>query len=195
MLSEPRPEYHGIKIQETFGNFAFAIACRVLGLRDLGLRPPAPLSPFQRRFFILNRYRNAAAADAKALRERQGDRGMAVDASGRGLGQHAGFQGDKYNNLARKYAPRGAGAVFTFSLKGGYDAGVQSGVEPETVLASCQCRRHPRSLVIHPASTTHQPARRCAKIKSGAATRRGAAVDRHRDKEDLIADLDQALNA
>ena len=67
---------------------------------------------------------------------------------------YSGLAGNKYNNLARKYAPKGAGAVFTFSLKGGYDAGV-------SFVASLKLFSHlanvgdTRSLVIHPASTTH----------------------------------------
>jgi len=62
MLSEPRPEYHGIKLQETFGNFAFAIACRVLGLRDLG-----PCAVAVQRIFDSHGHRDAAAAHAEAL--------------------------------------------------------------------------------------------------------------------------------
>jgi O-acetylhomoserine (thiol)-lyase len=189
MLSEPRPEYHGIKIQETFGNFAFAIAVRVLSLRDLG---PA-ISPF-------NSFQILTGIETLALRmQRHSDNAKAV---AEWLQAHpavswvnyAGLPGDRYNNLARKYAPKGAGAVFTFGLKGGYDAGIKlvSNVQLFSHLANVG---DTRSLIIHPASTTH------SQLTDAQKTQAGAGVDVVRlsvgieDKEDLIADLEQALNA
>src|SRR5580692_4750078 len=149
MLSEPRPEYQGIVLHETFGNFAFAIACRVLGLRDLG---PA-LSPFNA-FLILTGIETLPlrmqkhCENAKAIAEYLAGHSAVESVS------YAGLPGDKYNNLARKYAPKGAGAVFTFSLKGGYQAGVNlvSNLKLFSHLANVG---DTRSLVIHPASTTH----------------------------------------
>jgi O-acetylhomoserine (thiol)-lyase len=189
LLSEPRPEYHGIKIQETFGNFAFAIAVRVLSLRDLG---PA-ISPF-------NSFQILTGIETLALRmQRHSDNAKAV---AEWLQAHpavswvnyAGLPGDRYNNLARKYAPKGAGAVFTFGLKGGYDAGIKlvSNVQLFSHLANVG---DTRSLIIHPASTTH------SQLTDAQKTQAGAGVDVVRlsvgieDKEDLIADLEQALNA
>jgi len=189
MLSEPRPEYHGVKIQETFGNFAFAIACRVLGLRDLG---PA-LSPFNA-FLILTgietlplrmqKHCDNAKAVAEWLKNHP-----AISAV-----HYAGLAGDKYNSLARKYAPKGAGAVFTFSLKGGYQAGVSlvSNLKLFSHLANVG---DTRSLVIHPASTTHSQLDDAAKTAAGAApdlVRLSIGIE---DKEDLIADLEQALGS
>jgi O-acetylhomoserine (thiol)-lyase len=106
---------------------------------------------------------------------------------------YAGLSSDKYNNLARKYAPKGAGAVFTFSLKGGYQAGVNlvSNLKLFSHLANVG---DTRSLVIHPASTTHSQLDDASKIKAGAGpdiVRLSIGIE---DKEDLIADLDQALN-
>jgi O-acetylhomoserine (thiol)-lyase len=189
MLREPRPEYHGIKIQETFGNFAFAIACRVLGLRDLG---PA-LSPFNA-FLILTGIETLPlrmqkhCENAKAIAEYLAGHSAVESVS------YAGLSGDKYNNLARKYAPKGAGAVFTFSLKGGYQAGVNlvSNLKLFSHLANVG---DTRSLVIHPASTTHSQLDDAAKIKSGAGpdvVRLSIGIE---DKEDLIADLEQGLSA
>ncbi len=189
MLSEPRPEYHGIKIQETFGNFAFAIACRVLGLRDLG---PA-LSPFNA-FLILTGIETLPlrmqkhCENAKAIAEFLSGHAAVASVN------YAGLSGDRYNNLARKYAPKGAGAVFTFSLKGGYEAGVNlvSNLKLFSHLANVG---DTRSLVIHPASTTHSQLDDAAKIKSGAGpdvVRLSIGIE---DKEDLIADLEQALTA
>src|SRR6202035_5699357 len=105
---------------------------------------------------------------------------------------YAGLAGDKYNNLARKYSPKGAGAVFTFGLKGGYDAGVNlvSNVKLFSHLANIG---DTRSLIIHPASTTHRQLSDAQKVQAGA----GADVVRLsigiEDKDDIIADLEQAL--
>ncbi|CCD85707.1 O-acetylhomoserine/O-acetylserine sulfhydrylase [Bradyrhizobium sp. ORS 285] len=189
MLTHPRPEYHGIRIHETFGNFAFAIACRVLGLRDLG---PA-LSPFNA-FMILT------GIETLPLRvQKHSDNAKAVAEF---LSKHpavaavnyAGLPEDKYHALARKYCPKGAGAVFTFSLKGGYDSGVKlvSNLKLFSHLANVG---DTRSLVIHPASTTHSQLDDAAKTKAGAGpdiVRISVGIE---DKEDLIADLEQALSA
>jgi O-acetylhomoserine (thiol)-lyase len=188
-LSEPRPEYHGIKLQETFGNFAFAIAARVLGLRDIG----AAISPFNS-FLILT------GIETLSLRvQRHSDNAKAIAEF---LSNHpavawvnyAGLPGDRYHNLARKYSPKGAGAVFTFGLKGGYDAGINlvSNVKLFSHLANVG---DTRSLIIHPASTTHSQLSDAQKAQAGAGVdvvRLSVGLE---DKEDLIADLDQAMKA
>src|SRR6202795_782311 len=118
-LSAPSASYHGITFAETFGNFAFAIACRVLSLRDLG---PA-ISPFNA-FLILT------GIETLPLRmQRHCDNALAVATW---LSRHpkvtwvnyAGLADNKYHALAKRYCPQGAGAVFTFGLKGGYEAGI-----------------------------------------------------------------------
>src|SRR5450755_4568317 len=189
MLSEPRPEYHGIKLQETFGNFAFAIACRVLGLRDLG---PA-LSPFNA-FLILT------GIETLPLRmQRHSDNALAVSdwLSKRpevAWVSYPGLAGDKYNTLAKKYVPKGCGAVFTFGLKGGYDAGVKlvSNVNLFSHLANIG---DTRSLIIHPASTTHRQLTDAQKVQAGAGpdvVRLSIGLE---DTADIIADLEQGLKA
>ena len=189
MLCEPRPEYHGIVLHETFGNFAFAIACRVLGLRDLG---PA-MSPFNAFLFIngietlpLRMQRHCENTQAVAEWLSKHDKIAWVS--------YPGLPGDKYNALAKKYVPKGAGAVFTFGLKGGYDAGVKlvSNVKLFSHLANIG---DTRSLIIHPASTTHRQLSDEAKTKAGAGpdvVRLSIGIE---DKEDIIADLEQALKA
>src|SRR6187200_297415 len=120
MLCEPRPEYQGIVLHETFGNFAFAIACRVLGLRDLG---PA-LSPFNA-FLILT---GMETLPLRMQRHCENTLAVAEWLSKRpevAWVSYPGLPGDKYQKLAKKYVPKGAGAVFTFGLKGGYDAGIK----------------------------------------------------------------------
>jgi O-acetylhomoserine (thiol)-lyase len=189
MLSEPRPEYSGIVLHETFGNFAFAIACRVLGLRDLG---PA-LSPFNA-FLIINgietlplrmqRHCDNALAVAEWLSKRPEVAWVS----------YPGLAGDKYNALAKKYAPKGAGAVFTLGLKGGYDAGVKlvSNVKLFSHLANIG---DTRSLIIHPASTTHKQLSDAQKVQAGAGpdvVRLSIGLE---DKDDIIADLDAGRTA
>jgi len=188
MLSEPRPEYQGIILQETFGNFAFAIACRVLGLRDLG---PA-LSPFNA-FLILT------GIETLSLRmQRHCDNALVVaewlsKQPGVAWVSYPGLPGDKYNALAKKYCPKGSGAVFTFGLKGGYDAGVKlvSNVKLFSHLANIG---DTRSLIIHPASTTHRQLSDAQKVQAGAGpdvVRLSIGIE---DKDDIIADLDEALS-
>lgn len=186
-LTEPRPEYSGMVLHETFGNFAFAIAARVLGLRDLG---PA-LSPFNA-FLILT------GIETLALRiQRHSENALKV---AQWLAAHPkvswvsypGLATDKYHALAQKYLPKGAGAVFTFGLKGGYEAGVKlvSNVELFSHLANIG---DTRSLIIHPASTTHRQLTDESKTAAGAGpevVRLSIGIE---DAADIIGDLDQAL--
>jgi O-acetylhomoserine (thiol)-lyase len=187
MLSQPRPEYHGLVMHETFGNFGFAVACRALALRDIG---PA-ISPFNS-FLIL------MGIETLPLRmQRHCDNAKAVT---EWLAAHPkiawvsypGLPGDKYQGLARKYVPKGAGAVFTFGLKGGYEAGVKlvSNVKLFSHLANIG---DTRSLIIHPASTTHRQLSDAQKVQAGAGpdvVRLSIGLE---DKDDIIADLEQAL--
>jgi O-acetylhomoserine (thiol)-lyase len=105
---------------------------------------------------------------------------------------YPGLSGDRYHNLARKYVPKGAGAVFTFGLKGGYDAGVKlvSNVKLFSHLANIG---DTRSLIIHPASTTHRQLSDAQKVAAGAGpdvVRLSIGLE---DTDDIIGDLDQAL--
>lgn len=189
LLSQPRPEYNGLIIGETFGNFAFAIAARVLGLRDLG---PA-LSPFNA-FLILT------GIETLPLRmQKHSDNALAV---ARHLAKHPniawvsypGLDGDKYHALAKRYTPKGAGAVFTFGLKGGYEAGIAL-VKNLKLFSHLANVGDTRSLVIHPASTTHRQLTDEQKIIAGAGpdvVRLSVGIE---DVADLIADLDQGLAA
>jgi len=189
MLSEPRPEYSGMVLGETFGNFAFAIACRVLGLRDLG---PA-LSPFNAFLIItgietlplrMQRHSDNALVVAQWLAKRP----EVVWVS------YPGLAGDKYNALAKKYVPKGAGAVFTFGLKGGYDAGVKL-VSNVKLLSHLANIGDTRSLIIHPASTTHKQLSDTQKVQAGAGpdvVRLSIGLE---DTADIIADLEQGLQA
>lgn len=188
-LSEPCPSYHGMRLWETFGDMAFAIACRVLGLRDLG---PA-LSP-------MNAFLVLTGIETLPLRmQRHCDNALAV---ARWLKTHpnvawvsyAGLEDDPSHALQRSYSPNGAGAVFTFGVKGGYEAGVAlvNGVKLFSHLANVG---DTRSLIIHPASTTHRQLDDEQKKAAGAGpdvVRVSIGIE---NVEDIIADLDQALTA
>ncbi|MEZ5829108.1 MAG: O-acetylhomoserine aminocarboxypropyltransferase [Hyphomicrobiales bacterium] len=188
-LSEPTPSYHGITLAETFGNFAFAIACRVLGLRDLG---PA-IAPMNA-FLILT------GIETLPLRmQRHCDNTLQVATWLKGHDKiawvnYAGLDDNPFYPLAQRYCPEGAGAVFTFGLKGGYQAGIAlvSNVKLFSHLANIG---DTRSLIIHPASTTHR------QLSDEHRERAGAGADVVRlsvgleDVNDIIADLDQALAA
>ncbi|MDF1778021.1 MAG: O-acetylhomoserine aminocarboxypropyltransferase [Rhizobiaceae bacterium] len=188
MLSEPRPEYGGIVLHETFGNFAFAIACRVLGLRDLG---PA-IAPFNA-FLLLT------GVETLPLRmQRHCDNALEVatwlkDHAKVDWVSYSGLPGDDNHQLMKTYSPKGAGAVFTFGLKGGFDAGVKfvEGLELFSHLANIG---DTRSLVIHPASTTHRQLSPEQQIAAGAGpdvVRLSIGIE---DVSDIIGDLQQALD-
>ncbi|QRM54986.1 O-acetylhomoserine aminocarboxypropyltransferase [Sinorhizobium sp. BG8] len=186
-LSEPRPEYGGVVLHSTFGNFAFAIACRVLGLRDLG---PA-ISPFNAFLLLtgietlplrMQRHCDNALAVARWLKAN--DKISWVN--------YSGLESDANHALQQKYAPRGGGAVFTFGLKGGYEAGKRfvEGLQMFSHLANIG---DTRSLVIHPASTTHRQLAEEQQVAAGAGpdvVRLSVGIE---DVADIIADLEQAL--
>lgn len=187
-LTEPRPDYAGLVIYEATGNAAFATAARVLGMRDFG----PTISPFNA-FLILT------GAETLPLRmQKHSDNALAV---AQYLEKHnkvswvnyAGLTGNKYHKLQQHYAPKGAGSVFTFGVKGGYEAGVKfaSSLKLFSLLANIG---DTRSLVIHPASTTHRQLTDSQKIAAGAGpdvVRLSIGIE---DIKDIIGDIEQALN-
>ncbi len=186
-LSSPSPSYHGITFAETFGNFAFAIAARALSLRDLG---PA-ISPFNA-FLILT------GIETLPLRmQRHCDNTLAA---AEWLTRHpkiawvnyAGLPGNEFHALAKRYCPNGAGAVFTFGLKGGYEAGIAlvSNVKLFSHLANIG---DTRSLIIHPASTTHRQLTDEQRTRAGAGDEVVRLSVGLESIDDIIVDLDQAL--
>ncbi len=188
-LTEPIESYHGLRFHETFGDFGFAVACRAVGLRDLG----PTLSPFNA-FLILT------GIETLGLRmERHCQNALTVAEF---LAHHAavewvsyaGLKNDKYYDLGQKYLPKGAGSVFTLGVKGGFEAGVAlvEGVEIVSHLANVG---DTRSLILHPASTTHRQLTEEQLRASGAGpdvVRLSIGLE---TVDDIIADLDQALRA
>lgn len=188
LLSEPNESYHGMKLHETFGGIAFAIACRVLGLRDLG-PSIAPLNSF----LILT------GMETLGLRmQRHCDNALKIATwlskhKNVAWVQYAGLASDKHHALQKKYSPNGAGAVFTFGLKGGFDAGVKM-VSSVKLLSHLANVGDTRSLIIHPASTTHSQLSPEQLVKAGAGpdvVRLSIGIE---DADDIMADLEQAMN-
>ena len=187
LMTQPTKAYHGVKFAETFGDFGFAIRSKAIGLRDMG----PSLSPFNA-FMILT------GIETLPLRmRRHADNAMAVASF---LEQHPavawvsfpGLPSSPHHERAKHFMPHGTGAVFTFGVKGGFEAGVK-------VVEHCELLSHlanigdTRSLIIHPASTTHR------QLDEEQAKAAGAGPDVIRlsigleTADDIIADLDQAL--
>ncbi len=187
-LTEATDSYHGLKIYEAFGPIAFATACRGLGLRDLG---PA-ISPFNAFMIItgietlplrIQRHSDSALKVAKFLKSHPKVSWVA----------YAGLEDAPTHKLQQKYSPKGAGAIFTFGLKDGYDAGVKL-VNSITLLSHLANIGDTRSLIIHPASTTHRQLTDEQKIKAGAGPDTVRLSIGLEDPKDIIAALDAALN-
>jgi len=188
-LNQPNPSYHGKVFTEAFGELAFILAARALALRDLG---PA-LAPF-------NAFQILTGMETLALRmERHCTNALTLANWLKNRDEvswvsYAGLPDSPYHNLAQKYLGGAGGGVFTFGLKGGYDAGVKlvSSVNMFSHLANIG---DTRSLIIHPASTTHRQLEVEEQIAAGAGpdvVRVSVGIE-HID--DIIADMDQALSS
>ncbi len=186
-LSTPAPEYHGLTFAETFGDLAYTMYGHAVGLRDLG----ACQAP-------LNAWLTLLGIETLALRmERHCANALTV---ARFLESHpavawvsyAGLPSSPYHELAQKYLAKGAGAVFTFGLKGGYEAGIRL-VEACELLSHLANIGDTRSLILHPASTTHRQLTEEQQIAAGAGPEVIRVSIGIENVEDIIADLDRAL--
>jgi O-acetylhomoserine (thiol)-lyase len=187
-LSEPNPSYHGMRMWETFGDMAFAISTRVLGLRDLG----ASLSP-------MNAFLVITGIETLPLRMRKHcDNALEVAKWLKANAKvawvnYAGLEDNACYALHKKYCPKGAGSVFTFGLRGGYEAGIKL-VNSVKLFSHVANVGDTRSLIIHPASTTHRQLSDEDRAKAGAGNdvvRLSIGIE---DATDIVADLDQALS-
>jgi O-acetylhomoserine (thiol)-lyase len=188
-FSQPDPSYHGIVYTEAFGPLAFILKARVQGLRDTG----ACLSPFNA-FLLLQ------GTETLHLRmQRHSENALQV---AQFLERHPevvwvnypGLKSSSYYQRSQKYLPEGAGALVTFGIRGGYEAG-RSFINSLKLFSLLANIGDAKSLVIHPASTTHQ------QLTAEEQTTTGVTADLVRlsvgieDVRDIIADLDQALKA
>ncbi len=149
-LTDPEPAYHGLKFYENFGDFAFTTKARAVALRDFG----PTLSP-------MNAFLTLTGIETLHVRmdrhvENAGKVAAFLAAHPRvAWVSYAGLRDSPYHELARKYLPKGAGAVFTFGVKGGYEAGTRL-VESVQLFSHLANIGDTRSLILHPASTTHR---------------------------------------
>ncbi|MBV8399329.1 MAG: O-acetylhomoserine aminocarboxypropyltransferase [Acetobacteraceae bacterium] len=188
-LTEPEAAYHGLRFFENFGDFAFTTKARAVALRDFG-PTLAPMNAFLTITGIetlhVRMERHCANAQKVAEFLERHPRVAWVT--------YAGLESSPYRALARKYLPKGAGAVFTFGVRGGYDAGIRL-VENVRLFSHLANIGDTRSLILHPASTTHRQLTDEQRLAAGAGPdviRLSIGLE---TAEDLIADLDQALEA
>ena len=189
LINDPSPAYHGLKFSEALGPIAFIIKARVEGLRDVG----ACLSPFNSFLFLqgietlgmrMDRHVANALAVAKFLESHPQVTWV----------NYPTLTSSPYHGIAQKYLPKGAGAVFSFGIKGGVEAG-------KKFVNSLQLFSHlanvgdARSLVICPALTTHQQLTEADQIKAGVKPDMIRLSIGLEDLEDILGDLDQALKA
>ncbi|MGH1329851.1 MAG: O-acetylhomoserine aminocarboxypropyltransferase/cysteine synthase family protein [Paracoccaceae bacterium] len=188
-LSQPEPAYHGLKFHETFGPLAFTFHGIAIGLRDLGMT----LNPQAAHYTLMGIETLSLRMDRHVANAKEIAGWLEADARVEKV-TYAGLPSSPYADRAKAICPKGAGALFTISLKGGYDACVKF-VESLNLFSHVANLGDTRSLVIHPASTTHRQLNEAEQIAAGAAPNMVRISIGTEDAADLIADLDQALNA
>ena len=188
-LSQPEPAYHGLNFHETFGPAAFTFHGIAIGLRDLGmtLNPQAAHYTLMGIETLSMRMEKHIANAKKIAAWLEGHDAVA------GV-TYAGLESSPYKDRIPKICPKGAGALFTVQLKGGYEACTKF-VGGLNLFSHVANLGDARSLVIHPASTTHRQLTEEQQIAAGAAPNTVRLSIGIEDADDLIADLDQALNA
>ena len=187
-MTEPSRGYHGVKFFETFGDFGFTMKARVETLRTLG---PA-LSPFNAFLFLqgletlpLRMERHCSNALAVAQFLSQDHRVAWV--------RFPGLPGDQYYSRARKYLPRGASSIISFGIQGGQAAGIKF-IEAVQFLSHLANVGDAKTLVIHPASTTHRQLSEAQLIAAGVAPDMIRLSVGLETLDDILWDLDQALS-
>ena len=188
-LTTPDPAYHGLTFYETFGDFGFTMRARAVALRDFG-PTMAPMNAFQTITGIetLPLRMERHVANAQAVAEFLDGHPKVAWVS------YAGLPSNPFHELARKYLPKGAGSVFTFGLKGGFDAGVKF-VETCELLSHLANVGDTRSLILHPASTTHRQLSDEQREAAGAGPEVMRISVGLETVDDIIRDLDRALGA
>ena len=186
-MSEPEPAYHGLKFHETFGHLAFTFHGIAIGLRDLGMT----MNPQAAHYTLLGietlslrMQRHVENAERIAAWLEADDRVEYVT--------YAGLPSSPYADRVKKLYKEGAGALFTFAVKGGYEACVKL-VDNLEIFSHVANLGDTRSLIIHSASTTHRQLTPEQQEAAGAAPNVVRVSIGIEDADDLIADLDQAL--
>jgi O-acetylhomoserine (thiol)-lyase len=188
-FTEPDASYHGLSYWDTFGPLSFILKARIQGLRDTG----AALSPFNAFLLLqgietlhlrLERHSQNALAVARHLERHPGVEWV----------NYPGLESSKYYQRAKKYLPAGQGALITFGIKGGYEAGKKliDSLELFSLVANIG---DAKSLVIHPASTTHQQLSVEEQAGTGVTPELVRLSIGIEDIRDILADLDRAVEA
>ena len=188
-LTEPEPAYHGLKFYENFGDFAFTTKARAVALRDFG----PTLSPMNAFLTLTGIETLHLRMDRHVENARKVAEFLAVHPRVAWV-SYAGLADSPYYELARKYLPKGAGAVFTFGVKGGYEAGIKL-VENVQLFSHLANIGDTRSLILHPASTTHRQLSDEQRLAAGAGPdviRLSIGLE---TADDLIRDHDLAMAA
>jgi O-acetylhomoserine (thiol)-lyase len=187
MMTEPSRGYHGVIFHETFGDFGYTMKCRMETMRTLG----PVLSPFNAWMLLqgletlhvrMERHVANAVAVAKFLENHA--RVSWVN--------YPGLPSSKYHTLAQKYLPKGTGSIMTFGIKGGMEAGVKF-IEALQFCSHLANVGDAKTLVIHPASTTHRQLSEEEQVKAGVGPdmiRLSIGIE---DVDDILWDIDQAL--
>jgi O-acetylhomoserine (thiol)-lyase len=186
-LTEPEPAYHGLKFFENFGDFAFTTKARAVALRDFG----PTLSPMNA-FLTITGIESLHVRMERHVQNAQKIAEFLADHRRVAWVSYAGLKSSPYHALAKKYLPKGAGAVFTFGVKGGFEAGIKL-VEGVRLFSHLANIGDTRSLILHPASTTHRQLSDEQREAAGAGpdvVRLSVGLE---SAEDLIRDLDEAL--
>lgn len=188
-LTEPDPSYHGVRYVEALGPLAYIIKARVQLLRDTG----AAISPFNSFLFLqgletLSLRVERHVSNAKKIAEFLNDHPQISWVN------YPSLPGNKYHALAQKYLPKGAGSIFTFGIQGGLESGKKF-IDSLKIFSLLANVADAKSLVIHPASTTHSQLTEEEQRAAGVSpdmVRLSIGIE---DPEDLIWDLSQALEA
>lgn len=188
-LTEPSRAYHGMKFYETFGAIAYIVKARVEGLRDMG----TCLSPFNAFLFLqgietLGMRMDRHVANALAVAQFLEKHPLVTWV------RYPSLPSSEYYALAQRYLPKGAGAVFSFGIRGGYEAGKKF-IDSVKLFSHLANVGDARSLVIHPASTTHQQLSPAEQEAAGVAPDMIRLSIGLEDIDDILWDLDQALAA
>jgi O-acetylhomoserine (thiol)-lyase len=187
-LSQPEPAYHGLKFQETFGPLAFTFHGIAIGLRDLGMtmNPQAAHYTLMGTETLSLRMQRHVENAEKVSAWLEAD--PRVD-----FVTYAGLKSSPYYKRVETICPKGAGGLFTFAMKGGYDACIKL-VNALEIFSHVANLGDTRSLVIHSASTTHRQLTAEQQEAAGAGPNVVRISIGIEDADDLIADLDQALS-
>jgi len=187
-MTAPDPAYHGLNFAETFGDFAYTMKTRAVGLRDLG-PTMAPLNAFLTISGIETLHLRMERHCANALKVAS----FLESHPGVAWVSYAGLKSSPHHALAKKYLPKGASGLLNFGVKGGAKAGERF-IEAAQFMSHLANIGDAKTLVIHPASTTHRQMEEADQIKAGVMpdmVRMSVGIE---NIDDILWDIDQALN-